>query len=84
MKLLNKLERKFGRYAIRNLMSIIVGGNAAVFFVTLASPQTNIMGKIMLIPELVLRGEVWRYPADFFSDMGALRLLLLLPRGNVP
>lgn len=60
MKLLNRLERKFGRYAIRNLMSIIIGGNAAVFFVTLASPQTSIVGKIALIPQLVLRGEVWR------------------------
>ena len=35
MNLLNKLERKFGKFYIRNLMLIIVVGNAFVFALTM-------------------------------------------------
>ncbi len=60
MTWLNKLERKFGRYAIRDLMTYIVVLNAVVFGLTLFVPESNLMGKFILDPALVLRGEVWR------------------------
>lgn len=64
MKWLNKLERKLGRFAIKNLMTYIVMLNAAAFvliYLDLYILQTGILySKMVLIPELVLKGEIWR------------------------
>ncbi|KPU45747.1 hypothetical protein OXPF_09810 [Oxobacter pfennigii] len=58
MKWLDNLERKYGRYSIRNLTMYIVGLNGAVFLLMLFN--NSIVSKLMLIPSMVLRGEVWR------------------------
>ncbi|MDF2592252.1 MAG: hypothetical protein K0S75_1718 [Clostridia bacterium] len=64
MKWLNKLERVLGRFAIRNLMTYIVMLNAVAFvliYLDLYVLQTGILySKMVLIPQLVLRGEIWR------------------------
>lgn len=59
MKLLNKLERRFGRYAIPNLMKYIV----MLFFIGLALgavPNLNLWSWLWLDFDLVLKGQVWR------------------------
>jgi membrane associated rhomboid family serine protease len=66
MKWLNTLERRFGRYAIRNLMTYIVVLNAVVFLLSILVPDSNLVGKFILHPELVLRGEVWRLVTFLF------------------
>lgn len=58
MKLLNKLDRKIGKYAIRNLMLYIVISNAIVFVFTQVNPIY--LSKFILDPRLVMKGEVWR------------------------
>lgn len=58
MKWIDKLERKFGRYAIRGLMTYITALTAVVFLIQKTMP--DYIFKIMLIPEYVLKGEVWR------------------------
>ena len=58
MKWLDKLERKFGHLAIKGLMIYIIGLTAFVFF--LGMIDRGIEVKLMLIPQLVMRGEVWR------------------------
>ena len=60
MKWFHKLERKLGRYAIRNLMTYIVVLNAVVFALTILVPQSNLYEKFALFPGRVLQGEVWR------------------------
>lgn len=60
MKWLNQLERKYRRYAIRDLMTYIVVLNVVVAALTFLVPQSNLIGRFALIPEYVLRGEVWR------------------------
>lgn len=60
MALLNKLERKFGRYAIRQLMVYIIGINLLVFFLSYAYPESNAISKLSLDPYLIMKGEVWR------------------------
>jgi len=60
MKLLNKLEKKFGRYAITQLIVYIVGINALVYILSYAMPQSEAISKLWLDPQLVLEGEVWR------------------------
>jgi hypothetical protein len=60
LNFLNKMERKFGRYAIKNLMMYIIALNAFVFILTLSDPEGVMLNKLMLVPEYVLQGEVWR------------------------
>lgn len=60
MKFLDRLERKFGKYAISGLMTYIVIGNAAVFILNYLMPSLNIISKLALIPALVYKGQIWR------------------------
>jgi hypothetical protein len=66
MKFLNKLERKFGRYAIKNLMIYIVVLNLVVYLMSFIDPTLNYLSKLYLIPQLVLQGEVWRLVTFIF------------------
>ena len=53
-----KLERKFGRYAIRNLTTYVIFTYILGYLLELISPQ--LVAYMYLIPEYVLKGEVWR------------------------
>lgn len=59
LKWLNKLDRKYGRYAIHNLMRYIVIANVIVYVIDLA---TNGRASAMLLfsPILILNGQIWR------------------------
>ncbi len=62
-KILNKLERKFGRFAIPNLMMIVIFGMALVFLIdTFINPEYtfNLSSLIMFSREDILAGQVWR------------------------
>lgn len=56
---LKRMERKYGRYAISNLMTIIVGGMAIVFVMSLLAP-VNLTGLLAFDRNQVLRGQIWR------------------------
>ena len=61
--LLDRMERKLGRLAVRNLMSVIVGVMALVFILDyLFAVRINTLFSSYLIfdREAVLTGEVWR------------------------
>lgn len=58
MKWLDKLERKFGRFAIRGLMTYIVGLTGIAYILIKLDP--SYYGKLTLNLSAVLRGEVWR------------------------
>lgn len=75
MKLLDKMEMKIGRYAIRNLMLYIVLGSAAVFLLCMFN--TNFVYYLTLTPQLILRGQVWRLFTFLFipTSIGASELL---------
>lgn len=60
IKSLDRMERKFGRFAVRGLMLYITTGNLAVFILNYLIPSLNLPYKLMLIPSLVLKGELWR------------------------
>src|SRR5690554_5027037 len=59
MNWINKLERKFGRYAIPNLMYYIIGGTAAVYILQTIL-RFPLIYHLAFIPELIMRGQVWR------------------------
>lgn len=58
MNWLNKLERKFGRYAITNLSAWLIGGYVVGYMLLLAAP--NVLQYLTLEPALILKGQVWR------------------------
>ena len=59
MNLLNKLERKFGKYAIPNLMYYVVILYAIGLVVSTLAPQVY-MEFLMLDASKILRGQIWR------------------------
>lgn len=58
MNFLNKMERKFGRYAISNLSLYLVIGYALGCFIVLVNP--NILFFLTLEPYYIVRGQIWR------------------------
>lgn len=59
MKWFDKLERKYGKYAINNLMYYIIGLYVVGFVINLAAPQFY-AAYLDLSIEKVLQGQVWR------------------------
>ena len=60
MKVLNKLERKYGNIYIPNLMGLIIAGNIITYVLNYAMPDIRIVNMLYLNKDLVLRGEIWR------------------------
>ena len=58
MNILNKLERRFGRYAVSNLTVMFLLPQIAVYILTF--PQPQLLDALYLVPRLVLEGQVWR------------------------
>lgn len=58
MKFINKLEQKFGRYAIPNLMLYVIIINAVGFLISQLQPQLLLY--ICWDMEAILHGQIWR------------------------
>jgi membrane associated rhomboid family serine protease len=65
---LTKLERRLGRYAPHNLTLWIVGLSGLVYILSYASPA--VLDMLVLDPEAVARGEVWRLVSFLFLPWG--------------
>jgi hypothetical protein len=63
-RLLARLERRIGRYAIPNLILYMVGGMAVVWVLSLSRPEG--VGRLVLDMDAVRRGEVWRLVTFLF------------------
>ncbi|HXX65868.1 MAG TPA: hypothetical protein VEK07_01725 [Polyangiaceae bacterium] len=57
-RFLARLERRFGRLAVPNLISVIVGGTAIVWLLSLLRPEFQF--RLILDINAVRHGEVWR------------------------
>ena len=55
---LDKMERRFGRYAIRNLTIYLLAGYAIGYLLSFTMPQ--LLTYFTLEPALILKGQVWR------------------------
>src|SRR5580698_3588464 len=75
-RLLARLERKIGRFAIPHLMTFIVGGMALFYVLSLTRPE--ILGRMVLDIDAVRRGEVWRLVTFLFLPIGSSMLWILL------
>jgi hypothetical protein len=63
-RILARLERRFGRFAIGNLTTFIVFGMAIVFMMSMARP--DVVERLALDMSAVRRGEVWRLVTYLF------------------
>ncbi len=66
-----KLERKFGRLAIPNLMIFIVITQFAVFVCDLVVPELFVTQYLYFSRDLILKGEVWRVLSFIFMPPSA-------------
>ena len=59
---LNRLERRFGRYAISNLAKYIIGGYILGYAIMIVDMMTksNLLGFISLDPYKILHFQIWR------------------------
>ncbi len=58
MGFLNKMERKFGKYAISNLTFWLLGAWLTGFIIQLTMPEVQLL--LTLEPAYILKGQVWR------------------------
>ena len=58
MRLLDKLQRRFGRFAVPHVTEVLIACQVLAFFFRQDNPA--FLKAIALIPRLVLGGEVWR------------------------
>jgi len=65
MNLLDRLERKFGKFAIKRLPMYIVILNLFVYMLNLL--DSRYINYLYLIPSRVLKGEIWRLVTYFHS-----------------
>jgi hypothetical protein len=66
---LDRLEKKLGKYSIKNLMLYITVLNGVVFILQYLAPEADFVNKLTLVPSLVLKGEVWRLVTFLFIPM---------------
>ncbi len=63
---LSKLERRFGRFAIVNLMAYIVGAEGVVFLLSRTPQGAAIIGQLQFSAALIAQGEIWRLVSFVF------------------
>jgi hypothetical protein len=64
MSLLDRLEHRFGRYAIPGLIRYVVAFNALVYVLLTVNP--DYIEALVLWPEKIMHGEVWRLVTYIF------------------
>ncbi|MCL2376214.1 MAG: hypothetical protein FWC76_02340 [Defluviitaleaceae bacterium] len=67
---LTKLQRKFGRFAIKSLMMYIVGTMGLIFAVEFIM-NINLVGMFAFDVNAIMQGEVWRVITFIFIPPGA-------------
>jgi hypothetical protein len=58
MNFLNNLERKYGRYAVRNLPAVMIGLYVAGYILQTFSP--SVLAFLRLEPYYIMHGQIWR------------------------
>jgi hypothetical protein len=80
MNLLNKMERRLGRYAIPNLMIWLIGASALGYLIL--QFNSDLFQYLILSPYFILRGQVWRIftwiLVPTYSNLFSLLIMSLL------
>ena len=79
MRALDKLERKLGWLAIKNLTVYLVVGNAIVWLAGFIFTNIDLASRLELDPALVYKGELWRvFSFIFLNTFGSSVLSAIL------
>lgn len=73
---LQKAERRFGKYAVRNLMTAIIIGMAAVFILDMFL-SVDVGGLLAFDKAEILRGQVWRLVMFIFLPPSTSYLFII-------
>lgn len=76
MKFINKLERKFGKYAIRNLSLVMIIG----YVIGYGFNMLGVLEFFTLNPALVMKGQIWRLFTWVITppeDLGIFTIIML-------
>ncbi|UWP59834.1 membrane protein [Ruminococcus gauvreauii] len=76
MNWINKMERKFGKYAIPNLTLYIIITYVVGYLLMYLAP--NVMDYCLLEPGLILRGQVWRLVSWLLIPPGSLDIFTII------
>ena len=76
MNWLNKMERKFGRFAVPNLIIWLIGAYTNGFVISMINP--GILSYLMLSPYHILRGQVWRIFTWIFMPTDSNLIFLVI------
>jgi hypothetical protein len=74
-RLLARLERRIGRYAIPNLIMFVVAGMGVVWLLSMTRPE--VLGRLMLDMDAVRAGQVWRLVTFLFIPIGSSYWVLI-------
>ena len=78
MSWLDKLERRFRKFGIKNLMLYIVTANAAIYLLSIVDTEQTLLYKLALDPDMVMKGEVWRLITFIFIPPSASPIWIVL------
>lgn len=78
MKWLNKLEWKYGRFAIPNLMLAIVIGMFTMYVAELMFPQIDLSSYFAFDRNLLFQGQIWRLISFVVLPLRSHLLFILL------
>ena len=75
---MDKFERKYGRFAIRNLSLILIIVYAIGYLIAMSPLAGTIISFISLNPYLILKGQIWRIFTWVLIPPGSFSLLTLI------
>jgi len=58
--MIDKIERKIGKHAIKNLIYYVLGGYVIGYILLLSNSKLGLYNYITLDPAMVMKGQVWR------------------------
>lgn len=73
---MSNFERRFGKYAIRNLSLVLIACYVIGYVIQLASP--SIQGYLTLNPYAILHGQIWRLVTWVLIPPGGLDLFTII------
>lgn len=78
MNILNKLERKFGKYYIPNLMLYIVIGNLVVFVFQYLFPELYLTSYMNFDRAAIFQGQIWRILSFVLAPYNSNPIFMLI------
>lgn len=78
MNLLNKMERKFGKFYIPNLMLYIVIGSLVVFVFDYLFPELQVSSYLEFELSAIMQGQVWRVVSFLICPFSSNPIFMLI------